>query len=64
MDLSRSEYDNLIEEWIFNERDRAIMRRRILDVITYDKLAEEFDMSVRGIKYIVDRNRHILQKHI
>jgi len=39
MDLSRSEYDHLIEEWIFNERDRAIMRRRILDGITYDKLA-------------------------
>lgn len=41
MDLSRSEYDHLIEEWIFNERDRAIMRRRILDGITYD-------MSNRG----------------
>jgi hypothetical protein len=64
MDLSRSEYDHLIEEWIFNERDRAIMRRRILDGITYDKLAEEFDMSVRGMKYIVDRNRKILLRHI
>lgn len=64
MDLSRSAYNDLIEEWIFNERDRAIMKRRILDGITYEKLAEEFEMSVRGVKYIVDRNRHILQKHI
>ena len=64
MDLSRSAYHDLIEEWIFNERDRAIMKRRILDGITYEKLAEEFEMSVRGVKYIVDRNRHILQKHI
>lgn len=64
MELSRSDYSNLIDEWIFNERDRNIMKRRILDGITYEKLAEEFDMSVRGMKYIVDRNRQILQKHI
>ena len=40
------------------------MRRRILDGITYEKLAEEFDMSVRGMKYIVDRNRKVLLRHI
>ena len=60
----RSYYEHLIDEWIFNERDRNIMKRKILDGITYEKLAEEFDMSVRGVKYIVDRNRKILLKHI
>lgn len=64
MELSRSQYENLINEWIFNERDRAIMKRRILDGVTYEVLAEEFDMSVRGVKYAVDRNRNILLKHI
>ena len=52
-DLSNSEIRKLIEEWIHNERDRNILKRRLLDGITYEKLAEEFDMSVRQIKNIV-----------
>lgn len=30
-ELSRSELSLLIDEWIFNERDRAILKRRLLD---------------------------------
>lgn len=52
-DLSRSQIEYLIDEWIFNERDRNILKRRLLDGITFEKLAEEFDMSVRQIKSIV-----------
>ena len=53
IDLSRSELNALIDEWIFNERDRKILKRRLLDGICYEPLAEEFDMSVRHIKTIV-----------
>ncbi len=56
----RSYYEHLIDEWIFNERDRNIMKRKILDGITYEKLAEEFDMSVRGIAHVIERNRKII----
>lgn len=52
-DLPRSEYESLIDEWIFKERDRAILKRRLLDGITYEALAEEFDLSVRQVKNIV-----------
>ena len=53
IDLSRSELNALIDEWIFNERDRKILKRRLLDGICYEPLAEEFDLSVRHIKTIV-----------
>lgn len=52
-DLPRSELNKLIDEWIFNERNREILKRRLLDGICYEPLAEEFDMSVRQIKNIV-----------
>jgi hypothetical protein len=52
-DLSRTEIENLINEWIFSERDRKIIKRRLLDGICYDPLAEEFNLSVRQIKNIV-----------
>ena len=62
--LSRDQIDALIYQWIFNERDRAISRRRLLDGIRYEKLAEEFDLSVQQTKTIVKRVKIELLKQI
>lgn len=63
-DLSRSEISFLIDEWVFNERDRKILKRRMLDGIKYEALAEEFDMSVRQTKNIVYKTQEKLFKAI
>lgn len=63
-DLSRTEWEILIDEWIFSERDRAILKRRLLDGILFEPLAEEFDMSVQQIKNIVYKGKDRLFKHI
>lgn len=62
--LSRSEIEHLIDEWIFNERDRAILKRRLLDGLKYEALAEEFDMSGRRTKGIVYKSQERLFKAI
>ena len=41
-DLSRPEIESLIDLWIFSERDRAVLKRRLLDGIVFEKLGEEF----------------------
>lgn len=61
--LPRSELEKLIDEWIFREKDREILKRRLLDGITYEKLAEEFDMSVRQVKRIVYKSEDRLFNH-
>ena len=58
--LSRSEIEKLIDDWIFRERDRRILKRRFLDGICYEPLAEEFDLSVRQIKNIVYKGENII----
>ena len=63
-ELSRSEYEHIIDEWVFNEKARAIIKRRLLDGITYDSLSEEFNMSVRQIQNIVYKTEQIIIKHI
>lgn len=63
-DLPRSEIEHLIDEWIFSERDRAILKRRLLDGICYEPLAEEFDMSVRQIKNIVYKGQEKIFRKI
>lgn len=63
MRYSRSELDRLIDEWILGrnaERDRKILKRRLFDGITYERLAEEFDLSVRQVKNIVYKGEDII----
>jgi hypothetical protein len=65
--FSKSEIDKLIDEWIIGknaERDRAIIRRRLFDGITFEKLAEEFDLSVRQTKNIVYKNERKIFSHL
>lgn len=67
IDLPRSAIEHLIDEWIIgknSERDRAILKRRLLDGVCYEPLAEEFDLSVRQTKNIVYKSEMRLFKHI
>ena len=50
----------LINERIHSERDRAILKRRFIDGICFEPLAEEFNLSVRRVKYIVCEAQKIL----
>ncbi len=58
--LTNSDIEYLIDEHIHNSRNRAIMKRRLIDGICYEPLAEEFDLSVRQIKRIVYREQENL----
>ena len=62
--ISRSELEQAIDEWILNERDRKILKRRLLDGIIFESLAYEFDLSVRHVKTIVYKSEDRLFKHI
>ena len=62
-ELSRTQYEALIYEWIFSERDRAITRRKLLDGLTFEQLAEEFEISVLQAKRIVRKSEEILLRH-
>lgn len=62
--LSRSELQYLIDQWIFNERDRAILKRRLLDGIFFEPLAAEFCLSTQQVKNIVYKAMDRLEKHL
>lgn len=62
-ELSRTELSDLIDEWILHERNRNLLKRRLLDGIKYEKLAEEFDLSVQQAKTIVAKCTKTIRKH-
>lgn len=63
-EISNSQIEKAIDEWIHSERDRRILKRRLIDGICYEPLAAEFDMSVRRIKEIVYKAEIRLFRHI
>ncbi len=56
-DYTNSEIEALISDLIHSERDRNILRRRLMDGVCYEPLAEEFDLSVAQVKRIVYRGQ-------
>lgn len=64
MNYTNSRIEYLINEHIHSERDRAILKRRLIDGICYEPLAEEFDLSVSQIKRIVYRQEQKLFKFL
>ena len=62
--LSRTEWENLIDEYIFNEKHRKIIKRRMLDGVYFDKLAEQEEMSTQQVKTIVYKCQKILLRHL
>ena len=62
--ISNSEINHLIDEWVHSERDRKILKRRLIDGICYEPLADEFNMSVRQMKTIVSKAEEKLFKHL
>lgn len=63
-DYTNSQIRLLIDENIHNEKWRAILKRRLIDGVCFEPLAEEFDMSVRGMKGLFDRAEKELFKRV
>lgn len=53
--LDNSEIERRIDERIHHERNRRILKRRLIDGVCYEPLAEEFELSVIQVKRIVYR---------
>lgn len=62
--ITAPEVEKGIDECIFSERDRKILKRRLIDGIHFEPLAEEFDLSVRYTKTIVYKGEDRLFKHL
>ena len=63
-DLSRTEWERLIDDWIFNQKHRDIIKDRLLDGIPFEPLAEKYNLSVTQVKHIVYKATEKLTKHL
>ena len=63
-DYTNSQICALIDEHIHSDRDRQILKRRLIDGCCFEPLAEEFGMSDRQIKRIVYKLQERLFRYL
>lgn len=64
MDYSNERVSWIIDQYIHNERNREILKRRLIDGVCFEPLAEEFDLSVRQVKNIVYKGEKVIFKYV
>lgn len=64
IDISRSEWEKTINEWIFSEEHRAMLKRSLLDGRTYEQIAEEFDCSRDKVARLIPKLQDKIFKKI
>lgn len=63
-DYTNSAIIHIIDEHIHSERDRDILKRRLVDGITFERLAEEFGRTPRQMQRIIDKLERQVIKYL
>lgn len=64
IEYTNSEISHVIDEYIHSERDRNLLKRRLIDGICFEPLAEEFNLSVKQTRNIIHKLEVIVFKHL
>lgn len=65
--ISNAELYEIINNWIKGRmayRNKQIMVDRLIEGMTYDKIAEKYELSINQVKNIVYKNEYIVYRHI
>lgn len=63
-DISNSELANLIDEWVRGERNREMLKDRLINGMMYEPLAEKYNLSVRATQNIIYKASEQLFRHV
>ena len=64
LEYTNSQISELIDEFIHSQRDRDLLKRRLIDGICFEPLSEEFALSPRQVRRIVYKLQIQLFKHL
>ena len=64
MEYSNRQIRDIIAEYVHSERNRALLCRRLIDGITIERLAEEFELSVSQVKRILKKDGAEIFRHL
>lgn len=62
-DFSRSEWQNMIDEWIFDKTMREMLKLNLLDGLTYGEIAEKLNLSIDKVSKNIRKSKKYLFSH-
>lgn len=66
-DLTNSQLTNIIDEYVRGfkaDRNKSMLKSKLITGMTYEEVAEEYDMSVRQVKYIISNTLQTIVTHL
>ena len=66
-DLTNSQLNNIIDEYVRGfkaDRNKSMLKDKLITGMTYEEVAEEYDMSVRQVKYIISNTLQMIVTHL
>lgn len=66
-DLTNSQLTNIIDEYVRGfkaDRNKSMLKSKLITGMTYEEVAEEYDMSVRQVKYIISNTLQQIVTHL
>ena len=63
-DYSNTDMSKAIDDYIHSDRDRQILKSRLIDGLTYDELSDRYHLTSRRIKTIVYKAQDGLFKRL
>ena len=63
-EYSNSQVAHAIDEYIHSDRDREIMKCRLIDGMSIERLAEKFDRTPRAMQTRVAKLQTIVFRHM
>lgn len=64
MEHGRADYERAINDWVLGERNRKLLKRKYIDKITHEDLADEFDISPKTVQKTVNDWKDIIFRHL
>lgn len=61
--ISNSDLEHIINEWIHNDVHKDVLKRRYINGLTFEKIAEEMDLSTASVKKIIYKSEPIITKY-
>lgn len=63
-EYTNEKISEIIDNYIHSKRDRLVLKRRYIDGILIEPLAEEFDLSVSTVKRIIYKHENTIFKRL
>ena len=63
MEYTNSRLNEIVGDYVHDERARRIMQRKYADGATLEKIAEEEDLSVSQVKRIIKKHYYSVFRH-